>query len=418
MTLPLEISADLADRIVERCHTLAKFTDSQGSINRTFLSSAMKECMQTVQSWMEQSGMSVSIDAVGNLRGFYPAYTSDAARLMIGSHLDTVPDAGAFDGVLGVMLAIALVEHLNGHRFSFAIEVVAFSEEEGVRFGVPFIGSRALVGKLDNDILSRKDREGISVEQAIVSFGLPFENLGATMIQPSAAAFLEFHIEQGPVLEHADLSLGVVDAIAGQTRGEIIFIGKAAHAGTTPMHLRHDAVAGAAEWIAQVEDIACSTQDLVATIGKVDVSPGAGNVVAGQVRMSFDVRHANDKIRNTAVKTIVDMARATAQKRELKCEYHFWMDQPAMPMDTQLTTIAIDAIRKAGVEPLHMISGAGHDAMIMAELLPSAMIFLRSPGGASHHPDETVRREDVENAVLAGITFLNLFDKAIGTSHA
>jgi allantoate deiminase len=378
----------------------------------------MKECMQTVQSWMEQSGMSVSIDAVGNLRGFYPAHTSDAARLMIGSHLDTVPDAGAFDGVLGVMLAIALVEHLNGHRFNFAIEVVAFSEEEGVRFAVPFIGSRALIGRLDNDILSRKDREGISVEQAIVSFGLSFQNLSATTIHPSAAAFLEFHIEQGPVLENAGLSLGVVDAIAGQTRGEIIFIGKASHAGTTPMHLRHDAVAGAAEWIIQVEDIARSTQDLVATIGKVDVSPGVGNVVVGQVRMSFDVRHAKDKIRNTAVTTIVDMARATAQKRELKCECHFSMDQPAIPMDTQLTTIAIDAIRKAGVEPLRMISGAGHDAMIMAERLPSAMIFLRSPGGISHHPDETVRREDVENAVLAGITFLNLFDKAIGTSHA
>lgn len=414
----LETTADLAAKIIERCRLLARITDIPGTTTRTFLSPAMRRCMSTVQAWMEAAGMSVSVDAVGNLRGLYPALTPHPPRLIIGSHLDTVPDAGAFDGVLGVMIGLMLVEFLSAKKLSFAIELVCFSEEEGVRFRTPFIGSRALVGRIDEEILARKDENDLSVREAIANFGLPLDRLEDARIDRSAIAFLEFHIEQGPILESIDRSLGVVDAIAGQTRGEIIFIGSANHAGTTPMHLRHDAVVAASHWICQVEDIGRSVENLVATVGKIEVLPGAGNVIAREVRASLDVRHADDAVRINTVKTLVSLAHSIAEQRELQCDWRVQMDQPAIQMDPQLTQLAYDAIRSAGTEPLRMISGAGHDAMVMAERLPTTMIFLRSPGGLSHHPHESVRLNDVENAFAAGLHFLKRLDEAITETHA
>ena len=403
----LEMRAQ-ADKVIARCRYLAEFSEEPGQIKRTFLSPAMRECMQVVQGWMEAAGMQVVTDAAGNLRGRYPG--SSSTSLMIGSHLDTVPNSGAFDGVLGVMMGLALIEALEGEKLPFAIELVGFSEEEGVRYSLPFIGSRALVGRLDGDLLAVSDGDGISLAQALKSFGLDPMKIKDCQVSDEVAAYLEFHIEQGILLESEDKSLGVVQAIAGQSRAEITFTGRARHAGTTPMRLRNDAVAGAAEWISEVERVALRTPGMVATVGDLRTHPGAGNVVAGQLRASLDVRHGEDIVRHQAVDHLLAESRSIATRRGLTTVSKMLMDQPAVNMDARLCALAQDAIRGIGIDPVSMVSGAGHDAMILAERVPSTMIFLRSPGGISHHPDESVRPEDVENALAAGLAFLRNFE--------
>src|SRR5438874_3042359 len=231
---------------------------------------------------MEPFGAQVRVDAAGNFRGFYPGEQSSSPRLILGSHLDTVPNTGAYDGTLGVVLAITLLEALEGRKLPFGIEVVGFSEEEGVRFGTPFIGSRALVGRLDQELLDARDAQGISVQKAIENFGLNPEKLPQAELENNTLGYLEFHVEQGPVLEKLNLPLAVVEAIAGQSRLEFTFRGRANHAGTTPMHLRCDAIAGAAEWIGAVERVAQRVPGLVATVGRISAKPGAANVIAGE----------------------------------------------------------------------------------------------------------------------------------------
>jgi allantoate deiminase len=350
--------------------------------------------------------MTVTMDGVGNLRGFYPGSSAEAPSFAMGSHLDTVPDAGAFDGVLGVAIAISLVESLEGRRLPCALEVVGFSEEEGVRFGVPFIGSRGWLGRLDQDLLTTKDNSGISVSEAIRQFGI---HLPSVMSDKPArrAGFLEFHIEQGPVLDTLGLPLGLVTAIAGQTRASITFRGKANHAGTTPMHLRADALTGAAAWITEVEQVARSVEGLVATVGVIEAIPGAANVIAGEARLTLDIRHASDAIRETNTDRLLKEAEVIAAARNLTVDYSIRVNQRAVPMDAELLALAEEALVSAGVELHRMVSGAGHDAMIIAEEIPAAMIFLRSPGGISHHPDESVRVEDVETALRVGSAFLD-----------
>jgi allantoate deiminase len=395
-----------AGKVIARCRYLAQFTEAPGQIKRTFLSPAMRDCMQAVQGWMEAAGMTVMTDAAGNLRGRYAGVHSASACLMIGSHLDTVPNGGAFDGMLGVILGLALIETLRGEHLPFAIELVGFSEEEGVRYHLPFIGSRALVGRLDPELLANRDGDGIPLAQALTSFGLDPLKIKNCLMGDEVAAFLEFHIEQGILLESEDMSLGVVHAIAGQSRAEITFTGRASHAGTTPMRLRKDAVAGAAEWVSEVERLALETPGLVATVGDLRTHPGAGNVVAGQLRASLDVRHADDTVRHSAVDKLLGRATSIARRRGLTLASNILMDQPAVAMDAGMCALAMEAIRDIGITPLSMISGAGHDAMILAERVPSAMIFLRSPGGVSHHPEESVLPQDVENALAGGLAFL------------
>jgi allantoate deiminase len=403
--------------VIERCRELARITDVADETTRIFLSPAALRCMETVRSWMNAAGLKVRVDAVGNLRGVYTGELRGAARLVIGSHLDTVPNAGAFDGVLGVMLGLELVEMLRGKKLSYAIELVGFSEEEGVRFGTPFIGSRALVGRVDDQLLSKTDKEGLTIRQAITSFGLDAE-ISSAVLDENAKAYLEFHIEQGPVLDSEGLSLGVVEAIAGQTRGEMRFTGSANHAGTTPMHLRRDAMAAAAQWIGEVESCALVTKGLAATVGRITAAPGTGNVIAGEVTASLDVRHADDAVRTAAVDDLIAAAHAIANERGLSAEWKAQMEQRAVAMDMHLTKMVEDAVVDAGQIPYRMTSGAGHDAMVIAERLPSAMIFLRSPGGLSHHPDEAMRQEDVAYALAAGLGFLQKFDEMVTKTHA
>ncbi len=400
------MSADLqqANAIIARCRELARITDVPGETTRTFLSSGMKCANDLVASWMKETGLHVSTDAAGNLCGVRPSQAAGARTLVLASHLDTVPNAGAFDGVLGVVLALAVMDALRDDALPFAMEAIAFSEEEGVRFGVPFIGSRALVGTLDNAVLERTD-SGVSVREAIRACGLNDAKLPDAVLT-NALGYLEFHIEQGPVLENEGLPLGVLESIAGQSRYALVFTGEANHAGTTPMRLRHDAVAAAAEWIVEVERYAMGLQTLVATVGSVQIFPDAGNVIAGEARVSLDVRSANDRTRKDAVDHLLSFAQACGTKRDVAVAATLRMEQAAVPMDRDWLRMLEDAVDATGTVVRRMVSGAGHDAMIVAPHMPAAMLFLRTPNGLSHHPDETVLPGDVALALEAGIAFV------------
>ena len=404
-------AADTATRAAEavrRCHVLASCSEEPGVTTRRFLSPPMHDVHAQVRQWMQAAGMTVTVDHAGNVRGVYLGTSAPPQRLYIGSHLDTVPAAGAFDGILGVMLGLALVESLGGRRLPFAIEVVGFSEEEGVRFGTPFIGSRALAGSLGQDLLARKDAHGHTVVDAIRAFGLDPSRVGEARVDTPAVGYLEFHIEQGPVLDGLDLPLSVVDAIVGMSQLTLTFAGAANHAGTTPMTARHDAVAAAAEWVLAVERLALDTAGLVATVGQVAASPGATNVIAGTCTATLDVRHARDDVRGTAVATLLEHAGTVATRRGLELWHHVRLDHPATAMDARLIALLEQAVADTGAPAHHMASGAGHDAMVLARHMPVAMLFLRSPGGLSHHPDEAVREADVAAALGAGVRFLEL----------
>jgi allantoate deiminase len=381
--------------VIERCLELARYTEEPGHITRTYLSPPMHHVHARVSQWMAEAGSSVSIDAVGNLRGVYPAAAANAPRLVIASHLDTVPHGGAFDGVLGVVMAVALLEALEGRRLAVEIEVIGFSEEEGVRYGTPFIGSRAVMGTIDDGLRQR-------IDPAIREFGLDPSAIPSAAWQREIAGYLEFHIEQGPVLESLDLPLGVVTAIAGQTRGVVEFHGRANHAGTTPMELRRDALASAAEWIAAVERLGAQTPGLAATVGSLCVEPGASNVIAGRAAATLDIRHAVDGVRRGAVDRAFTAAFDIGARRGVQCATRVAVDQAAVPMDSRLTGVLERAVRDAGYPVHSMISGAGHDAMIVGQRYPAAMLFLRSPGGISHHPAESVSEDDVAAALAVG----------------
>jgi allantoate deiminase len=404
-------NTERGESIIGRCREIAAWTDVPGEITRTFLSPSMRGVHALLRGWMERAGMSVEVDAAGNLRGLSPGLAADAPRLIVGSHLDTIPNAGAFDGVLGVVLGIALVEELRGRRLPFAIEVVGFSEEEGVRFSKPFLGSMALTGTLDATTLKLRDVHGVSLGESIRTFGLDPARMPAAEVSPLAFAYLEMHIEQGPVLESVARPLGVVEAIVGQSRLFASFTGNANHAGTTPMRLRHDALAAAAEWIVAVERIASARDGLVATVGNISALPGAGNVIAGDVAATLDLRHADDEVRLAALDKILLEAQQSADRRGVEFAWRQTMDQDAVPMDGALTDLLEAAVRAAEVQPVRMVSGAGHDAMIVAARLPSCMLFLRSPGGLSHHPAESVLAKDVTAALTVGREFLRLLEE-------
>jgi allantoate deiminase len=395
---------DRARIAIAECLRLAQFTEEPGRITRRFLTEPMRGVHDRLRERMTELGMSVTVDAVGNMRGLWQPEGASRKRLVIGSHVDTVPDAGAYDGVLGVCLGLELVQ--NAKQRELAIEVIAFSEEEGVRFGVPFIGSRAVAGRFDPSLLSLKDADGITLESVIRNYGLDPEKITEAVLDANVAAMLEIHIEQGPVLEAENLSVAAVSSIVGQTRMSLRFAGHANHAGTTPMYLRCDALAGAAEWIAAVERLANETDGLIATVGKIEVEPNAGNVIPGVATVSLDLRRSTDSARAAALEMLLARANEIARRRSLRLESKRLMDQPAVPMDQRLTALLVEAMKANNLPPRRMPSGAGHDAMVMAARVPTTMLFLRSPGGISHHPDEAVREEDVENALSVSSGFL------------
>jgi allantoate deiminase len=407
--MPDVIADALAREALERCEELARHTEEPGKITRTFLSAPMKAVHQLLDFWMRDAGMQTRIDAVGNVIGRLETEKPGAKTLLVGSHVDTVPNAGKFDGILGVVLGIALVKTLSraGRKLPFALEVIAFSEEEGVRFSTPFLGSRAVAGTFDSRLLELTDAKGITVAQAIRDFGLePGLIPQATHTARDILGYLEVHIEQGPVLESLGIPLGVVEGIAGQTRISLELRGQAAHAGTTPMHLRQDALAGAVAVIAEVERLARATPGLVATVGRIEVAPGAGNVIPESARFSLDVRHISDATRNRSVAELLDFAWHTAQRRKLEYTFQTTLEQPAAPCDELLSDFLADTLEDLKFRVHRLPSGAGHDAMVMSGLCPTAMLFVRSPRGISHHPDEAVLPGDVIAALRVMLEYV------------
>ena len=395
-----------AEYVLALCARIAVHTDVPGTITRAFLSPATHAVHALLRAEMEAVGMTVRVDSVGNLRGLYPAAAPNAPVLLMGSHIDTVPDAGAYDGILGVVLPVALLRSLEGCQFPYAIEVIAFSEEEGIRFKLPFIGSRALIGDFGPAELARTDSNGISLAQAIRDFGLDPDDPTDAHITANTFAFLEVHIEQGPVLDSFEQPLGVVDTIVGQSRFELTFTGQANHAGTTPMHLRRDALAAAAEWMLRVEHFARATDGLVATVGSIHAQPGAVNVIPGTAVLSLDVRHAADATGRGAASDMLVEAAKIATARSIGVTVAETSQQASVAMNPRLR----DALLAAAPDALQMPSGAGHDAMILARKLSVAMLFVRSPGGISHHPSEAVLLADVEAGLDACVRFLNALE--------
>jgi allantoate deiminase len=395
----------LTDEVLRRCDILGRCSEEPHRLTRTFLRPPMREVHDHLRSWMTAAALQVRIDAVGNMIGRRAAGDVEAKVIAVGSHIDTVPEAGRYDGVLGVLLGVAAAEALTGRAFRRALDVIAFSEEEGVRFHTPYLGSLAVCGRLTPEQLAITDADGVTIADAIRQFGLDREGVpNAAYPSGQVAGYFEVHIEQGPILDSLDRPLGVVTAIVGQSRYWLRFIGKAGHAGAQPMDQRRDALVAAAEFIESVEAVAQLTDGLRATVGSIKVSPGAANVVPGDVRLSLDIRHENNVVRRRRSAELLELASTIATGRKLRLDVKPAMeDQKAVQMDDALTD---RLARMAGDTVPRMPSGAGHDAAILASICPAAMLFVRSPGGISHHPDESVRREDVRAALDVIISFL------------
>jgi allantoate deiminase len=387
---------------MQRIEALAKISDNSVNLTRTFASPAMRRANALVGAWMRGAGMKTRSDATGNLIGRYAGRKLGAKILLFGSHLDTVRGAGKFDGPLGVILAIACVENLHRKqmRLPFAIEVIGFSDEEGVRYQTAYLGSKILAGCFDHRDLRRKDADGISMAEAIKRFGGNPAKLKSARLDPKTLlAYLEAHIEQGPVLEEKNFAVGIVSAIAGQTRACISFFGRAGHAGTAPMHLRKDALCAAAEFILVVENLAKRTGGLVATVGKISAQPGAGNVIPGKVRLSLDVRHTQDAVRKTTYAALKKSALQIARRRKLKSDCEVVHENSSVNCSETLSKVLGEAVRHRQGKLIRLSSGAGHDAAVLAGITPAAMLFIRCKNGISHHPDESVKIGDVQIAL-------------------
>lgn len=396
-------------QLVGWLNELSLVTDELGKLTRTFLSPAMGRANALVGSWMKQADLSVRVDSVGNLIGRYEAGNPGAKTLLLGSHLDTVRDAGKFDGPLGVLLPIVALAELKrrGVSLPFHVEVLGFSEEEGVRFASAYLGSKGYCGKLGAADLAMRDANVVTVAEALQKFnGEKFALPKAAHKRGELLGYLEVHIEQGPVLEAHKLSVGVVSAIAGQSRFKLKWTGKAGHAGTTPMDLRRDALAGAAEFMVGVEAIARRTKGLVATVGSLTVAPGAANVIPGEVVHTLDVRHARDVVRRTALMRIGRLATRIANERRLIRRWQRTQENGAIDCSPVLTAQLARSVQTVQGKPLTLVSGAGHDAVVMASLAPVAMLFVRSRHGLSHHPNEFTAPRDLAVAVDVLIDFL------------
>jgi allantoate deiminase len=359
---------------------------------------------------MNSAGMSPRVDAAANHIGTYlPPGCDPKRRLMIGSHLDSVANAGRYDGVLGVMMGIAVVEALRGLNVAlpWAIDVIGFSDEEGVRFGTPFIGSRALAGTLDETMLSLREAGGATMTEALREFGANLDQLAECAIEPSSViAYLEPHIEQGPLLELVAEPVGVVTVIAGQTRLTLDWQGQGGHAGTVPMVQRRDPLVAACRWAAAVSEVGHRTTGLVATVGRLEVDPNIPNCIPGAVRTSLDVRHHDDEVRARAVNELAALARRLADEGGLKVSIHQDHGHAAVAMDGELTERLANVVSAQGHEPQRLVSGAGHDAGVIAKAVPTAMLFLRCPGGVSHHPSEAVAEGDVAVGLSVLVRFI------------
>ena len=400
---------DTATTVMERCDLLANISEEPGLIVRPYGSQAMREANDIVSGWMRMAGMITRRDEIGNLIGRYEGIGEKT--LILGSHLDTVRDAGKYDGILGVMVALACVQQLHnrGDRLPFSVEVVAFADEEGLRFGTTFLGSSAYAGTFDEKRLSLEDKKGVTLREAVRTFGgdpdaLESDGRGGDDL----LGYCEVHIEQGPVLEQKDLPVGVVTAINGQSRIKVGFTGQAGHAGTVPMEGRRDALCAAAESVLEIESAAKADPGAVATAGEISALPGAINVIPAEATHSLDLRHPEDASRERLRDHLEERAKEIAASRGCDYSWELRQETPAVPADPELSALLGKAVEDSGL-PVHQLpSGAGHDAAQMSALTSVAMLFVRCKEGISHNPAESVKRQDVRSAIEVMSRFLAL----------
>jgi len=410
------VSLQPGARAEARCRELSRppYSEADDNLTRRFLTPEHRATLYRISEWMRAAGMGVRVDAAGSLIGRLEGRVAGAPALVFGSHVDSVRDAGCYDGMLGVLLGLGVVEAVReaGRQYPFAIEVVGFGDEEGSRFQAAMNGSRAFAGRLDvASALKAVDREGVTLAEAMREFGLEPERIGdAVRGLGTVLAFIEPHIEQGPVLEEKSAALGVVTSIAGQWRLKVKLTGQAGHAGTTPMLLRRDPLVAAAEAMMVIERVATEgAADLVATVGQISVSPGAPNVIPGVAEFTVDVRAGTDAVRDNGLAQIEDVITLIAQDRKLQVDIERVQNLPATEMDEGLRRLLSRAAGQVGHDAPELVSGAGHDAMMVARLAPSDMLFIRCAGGVSHNPAEAVTAEDCDAALDVLLAFVDLY---------
>src|SRR5258705_13635565 len=398
---PCDLDGDpsLGQEIVRRIDALSAISETPAHLTRIFLTPEHRAAADLLLSWMQEAGMVSHLDAIGNVCGRYEGDRPGLPCLMLGSHYDTVRDAGKWDGPLGLITAISCVGamHKRGQRWPFAIEVTGFADEEGVRFASTLLGGRAIAGTFDESVLGVRDSAGTSMRDALSRFGLDPDHIGAAArARSELLAYLELHIEQGPVLESQDLPVGVVTAISGATRLAASLTGMAGHAGTVPMPVRRDALAGAAECIVAIEEF-CRTgrSGLVGTVGSINALPGATNVIPGQVSFTIDIRAPSDAHRKLPVTHNVRQIEKIARRPKLQLQIEVTHENRTVPCAPWLKDQLSEAIAGEGYRVFELPSGAGHDGMAMIDIGDVAMLFVRCRGGISHHPDEHVELADV-----------------------
>ena len=421
MQSPASTASPFGDDIVRRIAMLAAISETPDALTRVFLSKEHRAAADLLLGWMRDAGMSAHLDAIGNVCGRCEGERPGLPCLMLGSHYDTVRDAGQWDGPLGIVTAIVCVAELNrrGERLPFAIEIAGFADEEGVRFASTLLGSRAVAGTFVESVLGVRDRDGITLRTALTDFGLDPDHIGAAARAPSELhAYVELHIEQGPVLEDRQLPVGVVTAISGATRLALSLTGTAGHAGTVPMGLRRDALAGAAECIVAIEEL-CRTDSggLVGTVGYIHARPGATNVIPGQVSFTMDVRAATDMHRKRAVADMVRRIEGIAKARGLALQADVTHENRTVPCAPWLRQQIANAIADEGVTVFELPSGAGHDGMAMIDIADVGMIFVRCRGGVSHSPAEHVDAADADCGARVLLRFIENFQpRPVGTA--
>ncbi len=409
---PQIISALQPQRIWDRCDALGRLSELEGGLTRVFLSAEQRQVNELVLGWMREAGMDARLDAIGNCVGRYEGERPGLPCLMLGSHLDTVRDAGKYDGMLGVITAIECVSalHATAKRLPFAIEVVGFGDEEGVRFGSTLLGSRAVAGTFDSALLDKVDANGVAMRDALRDFGLDPSQIPTIARRPQdVLAYAELHIEQGPVLEAEGLATGVVTAINGGNRFNIELTGMAGHAGTVPMGLRRDALVAASECVLAIERIAASRPDIVGTVGRIEALPGAMNVIPGKVRFSLDVRAPTDEKRRAAVAEIRASCEAIAQRRGIAMTIAALWEAKTSPCDPRMQRQFAAAVAEEGGRVHHLPSGAGHDGMALVDITPIGMLFVRCKGGISHNPAEAATLSDVAAGARVFARFIAAF---------
>jgi len=396
---------------MQRCDALARHSELAGGLTRVFLSPENRAANELVLGWMREAGMQATVDPIGNVVGRYEG--EGKRSLILGSHLDTVRDAGRYDGMLGVISAIECVAALKekAKRLPFAIEVIGFGDEEGVRFGTTMLGSQAIAGALDPAVLKTTDAAGVSIEKALKDFGLdPSRVREVARRKEDVAAYAELHIEQGPVLEAEGLPVGVVTAINGFSRLKVALHGLAGHAGTVPMNLRKDALAAAAECVLAVERTAKGDPELVGTVGRIEAKPGAINVIPGEVHFTIDIRAPRDELRTQAVRTVTTEVETIARRRGIDCTVERLQELGVAACAPWLMKQMERAVAAESVTVRRLPSGAGHDGMALKRIADIAMLFVRCKGGISHNPAESITQADAGVGARTLLRFIENFE--------